>query len=166
MRSFTTLSNEQICYFSIIPSPSSTSPSAQNHFSDETPCCSPTLSEGPVSPAHPNNPLLAGQASSPTYPSSLMSLMQRQTAASCSPPSRPRLQDVPHLTSGESTGSGQSDSSCSIDSGVSFMDVARCSRCQRTPSLDLHTGKCNMIQYGLNLWYCRRCAGMVGFNQR
>jgi hypothetical protein len=45
-------------------------------------------------------------------------------------------------------------------------EIARCSRCHRTPSIDITTGKSNMVQYGLNQYYCSRCAGMVGYYSR
>jgi hypothetical protein len=45
-------------------------------------------------------------------------------------------------------------------------EIARCSRCHRTPSIDIATGKSNMVQYGLNQYYCSRCAGMVGYYSR
>ena len=49
---------------------------------------------------------------------------------------------------------------------LSSPEIGRCSRCHRTPSIDITTGKSNMVQYGLNQYYCSRCAGMVGYYSR
>lgn len=78
---------------------------------------------------------------------------------------RPRpypLQNVLHVTSDDATGSADSSPNVSPSASVSSPEMARCSRCQRTPSLNIQTGKNNMVEYGLNLWYCSRCAVMVG----
>lgn len=164
MLSINTLPNDQQpCYFSI-------QPAAYSHFSTETPCYSPLLS--PIeTPADPTNPYLAYRSpqtfSAPLSPTlSTQSVLQMQTAAAHKhSPSRPRpypVQNVLHVTSDDSS---SSESSLS-DSAKSSLDVARCSRCQRTPSTDIRTGKSNMVQYGLNLWYCNRCAAMVGLTNR
>ena len=157
--------SRQTCYFSI-------SPPSYSHFSTETPCYSPTFS--PLeTPADPSNPLLAyrdpQQASYLTSPTTnpYTSILQMQTsAAHVNKMSRPRpypVQNVLHVTSNESMESD--DSSSSSDSTKSSLDLARCSRCQRTPSIDTKSGKSNMVQYGLNLWYCNRCASLVGLNR-
>jgi len=155
------------CYFTITPP-------AYTHWSDETPCCSPSFSPSEQTPADPVNPLLALRSSSQTThsrTSSMASLMQVQTSAAHSrTPSRPDatpLQNVLHVTSDDSANSSDSsDSDCSVFGMSSPPELARCSRCQRTPSLDVRTGKSNMLQYGLNLWYCNRCAGVVGMTNR
>lgn len=79
-------------------------------------------------------------------------------------------QNVLHVTSDESV-SSTSNSSYTSSTGsrhniFSSPETARCSRCHRTPSIDIQTGKSNMVQYGLNLYYCSRCAAMVGFFNR
>lgn len=75
-------------------------------------------------------------------------------------------QNVLHVTSDDSTSSASSSSSTgSMYDIYSSPDLARCSRCHRTPSIDIKTGKSNMVQYGLNLYYCSRCAAMVGFKR-
>lgn len=153
-------------YFSIIPP-------SYSHFSTETPCLSPTYNSA-TTPADPTNPLLAyREPQDLPYPSSpttntFSSILQMQTAAAHgNKSSRPRpypVQNVLHVTSDDSVSSD--DSSSSIDSTKSSLDLARCSRCQRTPSIDARTGKNNMVQYGLNLWYCSRCASLVGLKNR
>lgn len=158
--------SRQTCYFSI-PPPS------YSHFSKETPCHSPTYTSFQPS-ADPSNPLLAFRDPQddccPTWPtaSTLSSLLQMQTAVAHSDhSSRPRpypIQNVLHVTSDDSLSSD--DSSSSMDSTKSSLDLARCSRCQRTPSIDAKTGKSNMVPYGLNLWYCSRCANLVGLENR
>lgn len=72
-----------------------------------------------------------------------------------------------HVTSDDSTSSGSSMHSTGSNRDIfSTPDLARCSRCHRTPSIDVKTGKSNMVQYGLNQYYCSRCAVMVGFYAR
>lgn len=157
--------SSQTCYFSIVPS--------DDLVSTETPCYSPTynLARSPVDPSSPvlahSNPENARYQTS-SIASAVFSLLQMQTAAAYgNQPTRPRpypIQNVLHVTSDDSVSSD--DSSSSLDSTKSSLDLARCSRCQRTPSVDAKTGKSNMVQYGLNLWYCTRCANLVGLNNR
>ena len=157
---------QQTCHFTVTPS-------TYNHFSTETPCYSPTLSPT-ESYTDPTHPLLAlREPPIPSHPSSIRTstsstfLQMQTTAAYPDSPSRPQpspVQNVPHRTSDDSSSSYSSTSS--IDSSMLFVDLARCSRCQRTPSVDVKTGKSNMVQYGLNLWYCSRCASMVGLTNR
>jgi hypothetical protein len=148
--------NSQICYFSITP--------AYTHYSTETPLYSPTLSPGETI-CDPIHPLLAYREPNssilPASPTPRHTFLQMQTAAAH--PSRPRpapIQNVLHVTSDDSTSSEESVSS--TDSTKSSLDIARCSRCQRTPSIDIKTGKSNMVQYGLNLWYCSRYIIIAG----
>ncbi|EMF17128.1 uncharacterized protein SEPMUDRAFT_113150 [Sphaerulina musiva SO2202] len=93
--------------------------------------------------------------------SNLMS-MQTSAAHGHTPTNRPGpmpMQQNVLWTNGDSS----SDSS---DSGQSPIEIPpRCSRCQRTPSIDIQTGKSNMVSYGLNNWYCSRCAALVGFKR-
>ena len=156
--------SRQTCYFI-------TTPSTYDHLSTETPCYSPLLNPTETS-VDPTNPLLAYKEpqtlTPPASPTTVTfsNFFQMQTAAAHGhSTSRPRpspVQNVLHVTSDDSSGS---ESSSSIDSRQSSLDLARCSRCQRTPSVDARNGKSNMIQYGLNLWYCNRCANMVGLNR-
>ncbi|KAF7191212.1 hypothetical protein HII31_07235 [Pseudocercospora fuligena] len=144
-----------------------------SHFSVETPCASPTFSPGDDTSACIEHPLLASReitTLSPTEPQMASNFMSRQTAAAHGQLSgRPRpypVQNVLHVTSDDSTSSAESSSKSSISSTISSPELARCSRCQRTPSIDVQTGKSNMISYGLNLWYCSRCAALVGLTKR
>ena len=77
-------------------------------------------------------------------------------------------QNVLDVTSDDSISSTSSSSSGrgSMHNIFSSPEIARCSRCHRTPSIDIKTGKSNMVQYGLNQYYCSRCATMVGFFNR
>lgn len=154
------------CYFSIAPP-------SYSHFSTETPCYSPHYYPIETS-ADPNNPLLAyrdpqdpSYAFSPTT-STLSTLLQMQTAVAHGHQAiRPRpypIQNVLHVNSDDSVSSD--DSASSTDSTNSSLDLARCSRCRRTPSIHPQTGKSNMVQYGLNSWYCSRCASLVGLVNR
>lgn len=135
-----------------------------DHFSTESPCCSPALSPTEVT-SFAQHPLLARRESI-SYTMPAASLLQLQTSAAhgSSSPSRPQhIQNVLHVTSDDSTSSDSSKSS--VSSSYSTPEFARCSRCQRTPSIDYKTGKSNMITYGLNSYYCNRCAGMVGLTK-
>jgi hypothetical protein len=40
---------------------------------------------------------------------------------------------------------------------------AKCSRCRETAKSILQSGRFTMFKYGLNLWYCSRCAALVGW---
>ncbi len=101
----------------------------------------------------------------PTRP--MASFMQTQAfpayGRTTSRPSAHLVQDLLHVTSNDANSSDSSDRSDSSD--FLYIGVARCSRCQRTPSLNVRTGKSNMLQYGLNLWYCNRYAVLVGMNR-
>ncbi|KAF2172106.1 hypothetical protein M409DRAFT_62915 [Zasmidium cellare ATCC 36951] len=150
------------CYFTITPP-------SYDHFSVETPYCSPTFCPDDCTPAYSQHPLLASrELFSPLHdldhPKATTSLMSMQTSAAHGAP-RPKIypmQNVLHVTSDDSTSSSGSNNS----SYGSSPELARCSRCQRTPSVDVRTGKNNMVQYGLNLWYCNRCAALVGLTKR
>ena len=154
------------CYFTYHPP-------SYNHFSTETPCASPLLSPHEPSSPDPANPLLAYRQPQPlpcmSHAESNDHFMQAQTAAAhCKAPHRPSPHPLQNMLYTSSESSADSDdstqSSDSLGSDLtSPMETARCSRCQRTPSLDVMTGKSNMVSYGLNLWYCTRCAAMVGF---
>ncbi|KAJ5573390.1 uncharacterized protein N7459_007817 [Penicillium hispanicum] len=41
-------------------------------------------------------------------------------------------------------------------------DVVRCSRCQQSLSLANQSGS-GVVQFGMNSYYCSRCASKVGF---
>lgn len=154
------------CYFTYHPP-------SYNHFSTETPCASPLQSPHEPSSPDPANHLLAYREPQPlpcmSHAESNDHFMQAQTAAAhCKAPHRPSPHPLQNMLYTCSESSSESDdstySSDSAGSGLtSPIETARCSRCQRTPSLDVRTGKSNMVSYGLNLWYCTRCAAMVGF---
>lgn len=156
MLSCETKSIDQACYFTLSP-----------HHDAQNPACSPTYSAaGDETPADPVNPFLAFRQlpHSPSHaPSMAANFMSLQTSAAHShTSSRPRpqpIQNVLHVS--DDSGSG-SDTSSDYAGSSPPLASARCSRCQRTSSNDVNTGKSNMLQYGLNLWYCRRCADMVG----
>lgn len=159
----TTTFDSQPCYFTI---------TTNRHCADETPC-SPTstgLDEIPL--LAPEITLLALREryllSTITTPVPYKSVMSASASHSHSP-SRPQpvpLQNVLDVSSDDSSSSD--DGSCSSYDNLlaSPSEYARCSRCQRTPSLDINTGKSNMVRYGLNSYYCNRCAGMVGLVKR
>jgi len=157
------VSTPDLCYFTF-------SPPTYRHFSVETPLTTPISSLGEASP-DPSNPLLSYRLPHSTTMASMSNLMKLQTASAHGQPIRPRpvpQQNVLHVTSDESVKSDRSSSSSSSDdpSLVSPLEEARCSRCHRTPSVDLKTGTPNMVRFGLNSYYCTRCAGMVGLTAR
>lgn len=43
---------------------------------------------------------------------------------------------------------------------------ARCSRCHSHSTTNVQTRKTNMVAYGLNLYYCTRCADITGLGRR
>lgn len=154
-------------YFTYIPA------DCNNHFSTETPLASPTFSLTEDTASDPYHPLLAYRDIEPTLPASpkmSANLLQLQTTAAHStaaarPAPRP-TQNVLQVTSDSYGSSSDGSESSSTSVHTSSCEYARCSRCQRTPSIDVRTGQWNMIQYGLNLWYCSRCAALVGLPKR
>ncbi|GAM83377.1 hypothetical protein ANO11243_013640 [Dothideomycetidae sp. 11243] len=179
--------SRQPCYFSLAPSQTPAS------LSSDTPLASPEPHHCDAPMADPSNPLLAVNlaAAQPPhrYNTSRMvdasNLFQLQIQASHQPERRLRpgprpLQDdstlrddlaisrnSPSMTPSHVAGSpNPSYSDCSTPSPESSMNHARCSRCHRTPAVDLATLKSNMIEYGLNLFYCTRCAEIVGLRRR
>lgn len=168
------------CYFTYTPP-------RYDHFSVETPSASPTPIHSPGQPdCDPSHPLLSYRPPQQATNMASSDLMRMQSAASHhASPIRPRpvpQQNMLQVTSDDSLDSIDSSSSSNRSSSTSSSnsssssrtsldmfsapEIARCSRCQSTSSVDLRTGKSNMVQYGLNLWYCSRCAGMVGLVQR
>lgn len=157
------------CYFSMIHQPH-----AAPHFSDETPMSSPI--RGPRTPSDPCNPLLALRSSPPasTAPPRMdaSKLLQLQTAAAYSlirPKPQP-LQDileVSHDSFYSSASSSPSSSPSSSDTSIRTItpppQIVRCSRCQRSASIDSGLKKSGMVSFGTNLYYCNRCASFVGY---
>ncbi|KAF7714621.1 Uncharacterized protein PECH_003577 [Penicillium ucsense] len=43
------------------------------------------------------------------------------------------------------------------------LDIVRCSRCQQSLSLASHSTASGVVQFGMNSYYCHRCASKVGF---
>ncbi|PSK57775.1 hypothetical protein B9Z65_8977 [Elsinoe australis] len=169
--------SRQPCYFSLTPGRTSIS------SNNDTPLYSPEDQSLDNPQADPTNPLLAIRptAASPSKTTKMntTSLLQLQTQAAHQPVrTRPQprpVQDVHRTSSDDSDSSNSNDSTGPVYSSrspskpasfTSSMATARCSRCHRTPSIDIVTGKGNMIEYGLNLFYCTRCANIVGFCRR
>jgi len=73
-----------------------------------------------------------------------------------------------HLQPKSSSSSGSltpRSSSESTGSSLSF-DIVRCSRCQRSLSIENASSPApGVVQFGMNSYYCSRCASMVGFNR-
>ena len=104
-------------------------------------------------------------------------LLQLQTAAAQSPRRKTLREEAGHpLISSDSgaststTSSISSDSSNDSDGDSSIQDFpnhdfVRCSRCQRTASLSSTSPFDTMVSYGLNLYYCNRCASLTGYKK-
>lgn len=165
---------QDVCYFSI-------QHDQQSSYNDETPSTTPFTPSSETILSDPSNPLLAYRPclQSPTNSTTttnptrtrMDSLLQLQTQAAHIPsPRRPQPQPLQNVLAfgDDSTESDDSNSSSSTFSSMqSQLDVARCSRCHRSQSINMSTGKAtNMVSYGLNLFYCTRCANIVGFQSR
>ncbi|EGP88341.1 uncharacterized protein MYCGRDRAFT_92656 [Zymoseptoria tritici IPO323] len=150
-------------YFSITPRANNTADVLSVDINTEhLPADSPYYSPAPSVQVHS---LLAPRPS--ITPTSTMastgSFMQMQTSASHTPSRPQHIQNVLHVTSDDSTSSDSSSSSSANSALYSSPEFARCSRCHRASSIDWKTGQDkNMMRYGLNLWYCNRCASIVG----
>lgn len=160
-----------VCYFSFIPSSRPHTSDYASHFSQETP--SPGLYSDDLSvrtPSEPSNPLLAARLPPVNLTGAAMDaskVLQLQTAAAYSYQNRPQpqpVQDVLDLSpissrSGSDTPSASS-SRTSVSGDSPTVQFIRCSRCHRTDT----AGSKNMIGYGINSYYCVRCADLVGYN--
>lgn len=133
-----------------------------------------TICDTPISPtfhssSRPASPLLSTAVQARLDSLSIFHSLHTRTmpasATLSAAPRRPTAKPMQHsLQSSSDDSSNSNDSSHSDNSSHSTSDFehARCSRCQKTPSVDVARGGSNMIQYGLNLWYCSRCARLVG----
>jgi hypothetical protein len=153
-----------VCYFSI-------QHNKYSSYNDETPLTSPFTPPGENIVSDPSNPLLAfrpcmqSRSTNQTRPG-MESLLQLQTqAAHIPPPRRPQPQPLQNVLAVSDDYSD--DSSSDQGNTQAPMELARCSRCHRSQSIDMSTGKAaNMVAYGLNSFYCLRCANITGFLQR
>ncbi|KAL4907507.1 hypothetical protein BDW74DRAFT_176269 [Aspergillus multicolor] len=67
---------------------------------------------------------------------------------------------VPRPPSG--TGTGKDLAPTGAPGSLGF-DVVRCSRCQCTMSLDSGATPAGVVRFGMNSYYCGRCANRVGY---
>ena len=101
------------------------------------------------------------------------SLLRLSTPSETPMPSheqRPKAQPVQDVfdLSDEDSSYPSACSSCSSSEDMTFssMEAMRCSRCHNSsinPLADLAKG--NMVSFGTNLYYCRRCATFVGYRR-
>ncbi|KAF2838007.1 hypothetical protein M501DRAFT_915906, partial [Patellaria atrata CBS 101060] len=154
-------------YFTYIPHPST-------HFSIETPLPSPADSSGELPSPDPYNPLLAyRELPTPldmTANSQASKVLQLQTTAAYTqmPRKAQAIQDVFDLEDDGSedateTYSRSSSTSSTANSTPVPPTFVRCLRCRR----DFSTGSAvstgsHKVQFGVNLYYCGRCASLVG----
>ena len=101
-------------------------------------------------------------------------LLQLQTTAAYQSPTRPQPQpaqdSASSRTSSEASSSGRTTPGPTTSSSnlllTNMSSYIRCSRCQRSLSIDSsNTSHTSAVQYGTNCYYCNRCARMVGFTR-
>ncbi|KAF2501603.1 hypothetical protein BU16DRAFT_522540 [Lophium mytilinum] len=138
------------CYFSYVP-PSATT-------SVDSPPLSPSFSLfGYETPSDPSNPLLALRSSPPAPSPPAMDaskLMQLQSSVAHRPRSHPMQPQ---------SSSSSSSSSSSGSPPPSELQTFRCSRCHRTSNWGHSPQTSGMVSFGTNLYYCNRCASIVGY---
>ncbi|GES59733.1 hypothetical protein P174DRAFT_378486 [Aspergillus terreus] len=74
--------------------------------------------------------------------------------------SSPSVQVQPQPSGGTKDVSNHSATE-SVPASMNF-DIVRCSRCQRSMSLENDSSP-GVVRFGMNSYYCSRCASMVGF---
>lgn len=104
-----------------------------------------------------------GIPSTVLFTMSQLSFMQLQTQSSLKRP----------FTGGHSLSSSSTDSSVTLSSSANSgpstsktscdLDIVRCSRCQRSLTIDPSGRSNNAIRFGMNSFYCQRCATVVGY---
>ncbi|KAL4979445.1 hypothetical protein BDW66DRAFT_157284 [Aspergillus desertorum] len=60
-----------------------------------------------------------------------------------------------------SAGTGKDVAGTGTPGNMSF-DIIRCSRCQKSLSIE-NDSTPGVVRFGMNSYYCSRCASMVGF---
>ncbi|KAL2808160.1 hypothetical protein BJX63DRAFT_50744 [Aspergillus granulosus] len=71
---------------------------------------------------------------------------------------------VPRPPSGTGKDMGTHTSAGSTPGSFNNFDIVRCSRCQRSMSLENESTP-GIVRFGMNSYYCSRCASMVGFGR-
>ena len=89
------------------------------------------------------------------------SFLQLQTKASLNPIP---IGMSPSRNSSEGSISSPSPSQSPAPSPKVSVDIVRCSRCQRSLTLDMSSPNLKgVVPFGMNSYYCNRCAKLVGF---
>ncbi|KAJ4507061.1 hypothetical protein HRR83_008327 [Exophiala dermatitidis] len=90
------------------------------------------------------------------------SILQLQTRAATG--TEP-IRIVQGSSSGKSHDNSSTASSSASASPKSSLDIVRCSRCQRSLTIDpsLPMRQSGAVRFGMNSYYCKRCANVVGF---
>lgn len=114
----------------------------------------------PVVPQHPTSLLIHRTAPNSLDTMTAPSFLQLQTQAGHGP--KPVNLRKTKNNSDESISTLSSSNSSSRHGSL---DIVRCSRCQRALSIDSTGPACQSgaIRFGLNSYYCTRCANHVGF---
>ena len=155
-----------------------------SHITSSDPTIETLENTSSISPTSPSPPSLETSPASNccrdisiVYPSNstnsfamdVSNLLQLQTQAAYG--SRPQPQPVQAKSassriSGSSMTSTSSQSSSTTNSSNNCLEFARCSRCHRTLSMDPASPvPSGVVQFGTNLFYCSRCASMVGYKR-
>ncbi|RWQ94904.1 hypothetical protein C8Q69DRAFT_274509 [Paecilomyces variotii] len=71
--------------------------------------------------------------------------------------SSPSIQIQPQATNGAESLTPRSSSEASA--AIASFDIVRCSRCQRSLSLE-NASSPGVVRFGMNSYYCSRCASM------
>jgi hypothetical protein len=147
------------CYFSYVPATASL---VSSPFSIETPTSSPgPYGHSTNTTSDPTHPLLAQRslANSSQTTMNVSRVLQLQTAAAYG--SRPNSPSPSRSILSSSSSSSTSTSVCSTPPHGPI----RCSRCHCESVYGLSNPTAGMVSYGANLYYCNRCADLVGYRR-
>ncbi|KAA6415615.1 MAG: hypothetical protein FRX48_00331 [Lasallia pustulata] len=96
-------------------------------------------------------------------------LLRLQTQVAHADASKPKTYPVQAVGGGAIDSddiSNSPSSSSSPGSRMNSLDIVRCSRCQRSLSVDTaSTSSGGLVRFGTNSYYCNRCATLVGFKK-
>lgn len=149
------------CYFSFQPTHNAVN---MQHYDNST--LSNSASSTPTEDDMPTHlfPISSPSPTTPLFKLDALRLLQLQTSVAhphtTRRPQPQPIQTMPHI---DDTSDSSSDGSTSpMEPQTSQPTAARCSRCHRTLSSHMPAGN---VSFGLNSWYCSRCAEIVGYNR-
>ena len=149
-------SSSRFCYFSL-DSTHNTS-RRMNHHSNSLP-------QTPTEDESTGFFTMSASATPSDYRMDASRHLQLPTQNSLTTRDRPQPQPLQNVLHIEDLSSDDESISSTCSAPTQSM-TARCSRCHRTLSTDASAGITpGNVSYGLNLWYCSRCAAFVGYNR-